>query len=148
MFCLQCGGLVKPRDFKLSPPALTLRSKDRHVDNAKRHRESSAPLSRRRSSALCRNVHSAPSRVRPCLCLLVLGWLSWSDRLEYRRSINQVAVVHHLPDPARVTNIRERIGVKEDEIGPLTHFDSAEILIRAEYARGAARASMDRLRRR
>jgi len=58
----------------------------------------------------------------------MVSQLSWSDRLEYRRSINQAAVVHHLPDPARVANIRERIGVEEDEIGPLSHLDGAEIL--------------------
>ena len=73
--------------------------------------------------------------------------LSWSDRLEYRRSINEPAVVHHLPDPPRVANIRERIGVEEDQIGTLSHFDGAEILIRAEYAGGATGSGMDRLRR-
>ena len=73
--------------------------------------------------------------------------LSWSDRLEYRRSINQAAVVHHLPDPPRVANIRERIGVEKHQIGPLPHLNGTEILIRAEYSGGAAGAGMDRLRR-
>ena len=76
------------------------------------------------------------------------GWLLWSDYLKYRWSINQLAVVHHLPDPAGVANIRERIGVEDYEIGPLSRLDSAKILIRAEYAGGAAGSGMDRLRRR
>src|SRR5262245_32221917 len=77
----------------------------------------------------------------------MVSQLLWSDRLEYRRSINQAAVVSHLPDPARVSNIRERIGIEYDEISPLSYLDSTQILIRAKYPCGGAGASMDRLRR-
>ncbi|HLN99886.1 MAG TPA: hypothetical protein VK208_15615 [Pyrinomonadaceae bacterium] len=53
--------------------------------------------------------------------------------------------MHHLPDPPRVANIRERIGIEENQIGPLSYLNGAEIFFRAEYASGAAGAGMDRL---
>ena len=77
----------------------------------------------------------------------MVSQLSWPDCLEYRGSINEATGVHHLPDPPCVANIRERISVEEDQIGPLPHAYGAKFLIRAEYAGGGARAGMDRLRR-
>jgi hypothetical protein len=62
--------------------------------------------------------------------------LSWFNRHEYRGSINQTAVVHHLPDPRRVANVCERIGIENDQISPLPHLYCSQILVRAGNARG------------
>ena len=55
--------------------------------------------------------------------------------------------MHDVPDPARVANVRERIGVQKNEIGPLSDFDRAEFLIGAKYASSATSAGMNRLQR-
>ena len=73
---------------------------------------------------------------------------TWSHHLEYRRTIDELTVLHYLPDAARVANVCQRIAIKHHQVGPLSHFNSAEILVCAKYARGAARGGVYRLQRR
>src|SRR5262245_23105810 len=74
--------------------------------------------------------------------------LSWFHHLKYRRTIDHLTVLHHLPDAARVANVGERIGIKNYQVGPLSHFYSAEILLGAKDARGVATTGVYCLQRR
>jgi hypothetical protein len=51
--------------------------------------------------------------------------------------------MHHLPDPARVANIDERIVVEENKVRPLSHLDGAEIFIHLRVAPGSGVVTAD-----
>ena len=74
--------------------------------------------------------------------------LPWSHNLEHSRSINEAAVLHHIPDPPRIANVCERIGVQEDQVCPLSHFDRAQVLFCSKDASSTGRTRLNRLSRR
>ena len=63
--------------------------------------------------------------------------------LRHVRSVEDPAIHHHIADCIGVLDVREWIGIEQNEVGPLSDFDCAEVPISAEYACGGASARMN-----
>lgn len=76
---------------------------------------------------------------------IATGDMVFQSRALAAISINQLPVVHHVPDSTCVANVGQRIRVEEDEVGPLPYFDRAELFVSAEDSGRGASARLNRL---